>query len=91
MPKWYEKYKKLNSCLFIYENSAKGLRSPAPFKHKSIEDDDLVRVKHYPNSLDWEIMGYTLNPSFNPTYSNFVAIMFHNIKTGEKLWAHFNG
>lgn len=40
---------------------------------------------------EFNILGYTLNPPIdeNRTPEDYVAIMFENTKTFEKVWFHF--
>ena len=88
---WWEKYEELNSCLFTNENSARSLRYPEIYR---LDDDErLIPMKY--NTDKFKILGYTLNPPFNPPsreYNDgleYVSIMFENEKTFEKVWFHY--
>ena len=91
--KWWEQYEELNSCDFTNDNSARSLRYPEIYWLS--DDYKLLPVKYINDK--YRILGFTLNPPFNPTINSdpnlleieYVAIMFENEETFEKVWFHF--
>jgi hypothetical protein len=84
--KWYEQYQQLNSALFTYQNSAKMMGEPYLFE---IKDGKLKAIRFIEQSAnEYAILGYTLNPPVAAPYE-YVAIMFENNKTFEKVWFHY--
>lgn len=84
--KWYEQYSQLNSVLFTCQNSAKMMGEPYLYE---IADGKLKPIRFVEYSAnEYEILGYTLNPPVAAPYE-YVAIMFENIKTFEKVWFHY--
>lgn len=76
--KIYEKYPKISSSKFNYENSCRsiGCRFPDFYKvHEGVDNN-------------WEIVGYTLNPPFDSNTKKPIGIMYENTKTFEKVWYH---
>jgi len=89
MIKWYEKYKKLNSVLFTYDNSGKKLNLPPPYKSRRNKDYDTVDIEgKYGMDQLYKIIGWTMEPPFKAAYP-CVAIMFENLYNFEKIWWHY--
>ena len=74
----YEKYPKLSSSLFNYENSCRVTAYQFPYFFKIEEGTD----------KNWIIVGYTLNPPFTSNANRPIAIMHENTKTFERVWYH---
>lgn len=89
MKKWYEKYEKLNSILFTYDNSGKKLNFPPPYKSRRNKEYDTIDIegKYGMNKL-YRILGYSEELPF---YGNYpcVGIMFENLYNFEKIWWHY--
>ena len=87
---WYKKYKKLNSSLFVYENSGKRKRLPPPYTVINDNDFNIIDIQgKYGIDEEWKIIGYS--ESFTPKADYpAVAIMFENTYDFEKVWFHYN-
>jgi hypothetical protein len=85
---WYEKYEKLNSVLFTYENSGKRLGFPPPYRNRMDYDLNTIDIygEHGMEQL-WHIIGYSEQLPFYPDYPA-VGIMFED-NDFEKVWWHY--
>ena len=87
--KWYEKYEKLNSSLFSWENSGQRAEAAPPYHAKMNEHFDTIDIEgKYGMDQVYKLLGYTENPPF-PTKYPSVAIMFEDLHTHEKIWWHY--
>ena len=85
--KWWEQYEELNSCDFTHDNSARSLNFPEIYWLS--DDYKLLPSKYFTGKFN--ILGYTLYPPFynNRKEEEYIAIMFEDSKTFEKVWFHF--
>jgi hypothetical protein len=74
----FEKYPKLSSSKFTYENSCRNIGCQFP---------DFYKIESG-NDRNWTILGYTLNPPFDSNVKEPLAIMYENTKTFDIVWYH---
>ena len=89
--KWYEKYQKINSSLFTWENSGQRLGDAPPYHCKRDENLYTQDIEgKYGMDKIYRIVGYTENPPFPAKEYQSVAIMFERLDTFEKIWWHYD-
>lgn len=88
--KWYEKYEKLDSVLFTWENSGQRLGDAPPYRSKRNKEFDMVDIEGiYGTEAIYKILGYTENPPFHAKGYPSVSIMFERTDNFEKIWWHY--
>jgi hypothetical protein len=87
---WYEKYKKLNPGLFIFENSGKDSGESPPYADITDNDMNMVSIKGmYGMEDEWKVIGYTESTPFPAKGYDAIGIMFENKQDFTKRWWHY--
>lgn len=82
---WYEKYPKLSSIDFTWNDCGIRLRQPRPYG-QYLSGDNYKEL--YQIDRNYRIIGYCLDTSIRPR-RDMVAILFENIHDFERIWFHY--
>lgn len=81
---WWKIYPKLNSAKFTNENAGRITRDIQPYGQDT--EGELRKINGVSHLFN--ILGYTLNPPFDPDY-DAVSIMFERKSDFTKFWLHY--